>query len=101
MAYEVSDRYSTGSGTRQELLAAYDLWNADSQRLQTMDEEEPGSVTDDDWSKLWEGGEEILGTLACSLRETDECGHGSAEVMDDGEVVCPDCDKVWLPEAQS
>lgn len=95
------DRYATGQGTREELLSAYDLWNADLQRLNTRDLEEPGEVNPDDWSKLWEGGEELLHDLASSLRETEECGHGSAEVMDDGEVVCPDCDKVWLPEARA
>lgn len=95
------DRYTTGSGTREELLAAYDLWRADSQRLNTLDEEEPGEVTPDDWSKLWEGGEELLHDLAATLRTDDECSHGDAEVMDDGEVVCTDCPAVWLPEVKA
>lgn len=87
-----------GQGSRTELLAAYDSWHAARHVMGSLDGHPTDGPVPSDWAASDDAGVDLLHELASSLRLTEECGHGSAEVIRRGDiyrVVCADCDTTW------
>lgn len=95
--------YGIGNGLvseaeRVDLLKRYDAWHATRQVLSSNDGHPVDGPSPDDWHSSDSDAVDLLHELAIQYRLTDECGHGSAEVVKlDGRYLssCGDCDTTW------